>query len=52
MPLSLGPGRWRVETIRDGSDGLVQDGQVVRGGDTTGVDVVAGGGRAGIACRR
>ncbi|MET9018000.1 glycoside hydrolase family 97 catalytic domain-containing protein [Streptomyces olivaceoviridis] len=51
VPLSLGAGRWLVETIRDGADGLVQDRRVVRGGDTLGVDVVAGGGFAGIACR-
>ncbi|MET8772347.1 glycoside hydrolase family 97 catalytic domain-containing protein [Streptomyces sp. NPDC004658] len=51
VPLRLGSGRWLVETVRDGTDGLVQDRQVVRGGDTLGVDVVAGGGFAGIACR-
>ena len=34
VPLSLGPGRWLVETIRDGADGLVQDRRVLRGGDT------------------
>ncbi|MEU6253962.1 glycoside hydrolase family 97 catalytic domain-containing protein [Streptomyces sp. NPDC047043] len=50
VPLSLGAGRWLVETIRDGADGLVQDRQVLRGGDELSVDVVANGGFAGIAC--
>ncbi|WP_439959864.1 glycoside hydrolase family 97 catalytic domain-containing protein [Streptomyces griseorubiginosus] len=50
VPLSLGPGRWLVQTIRDGADGLVQDQKVLRGGATLSVDVVAGGGFAGIAC--
>lgn len=50
VPLSLGPGRWLVETIRDGADGLVQDRQVLRGGDTLSVDVVANGGFAALAC--
>ena len=51
VPLSVGAGRWLVETIRDGADGLVQRRQVLRGGDTLAVDVVANGGFAGIACR-
>ncbi|WP_406163181.1 glycoside hydrolase family 97 catalytic domain-containing protein [Streptomyces canus] len=50
VPLSLGPGRWLVETIQDGADGLVQDRQVLRGGDTLSVDVVANGGFAALAC--
>ncbi|MFF7758290.1 glycoside hydrolase family 97 protein [Streptomyces griseorubiginosus] len=50
VPLALGPGRWLVETIRDGADGLVQDRRVLRGGDTLTVDVVANGGFAGLAC--
>jgi alpha-glucosidase len=50
VPLSLGPGRWLVETIRDGTGGLVQDRQVLRGGDTLAVDVEANGGFAGLAC--
>ncbi|WP_329333883.1 glycoside hydrolase family 97 protein [Streptomyces sp. NBC_01352] len=50
VPLSIGPGLWLVETIRDGTDGLVQDRQVVRGGDRLSVDVVTNGGFAGIAC--
>lgn len=51
VPLSVGAGRWLVETIRDGADGLVQRRQVLRGGDTLADDVVANGGFAGIACR-
>ncbi|MDT0478912.1 glycoside hydrolase family 97 protein [Streptomyces doebereineriae] len=50
VPLALGPGRWLMETIRDGADGLVQDRQVLRGGDTLSVDVVANGGFAALAC--
>jgi alpha-glucosidase len=50
VPLSIGPGRWLVETIRDGADGLVQDRRVLRGGDKLSVDVVGNGGFAGIAC--
>jgi alpha-glucosidase len=50
VPLALGPGRWLVQTIRDGADGLVQDQEVLRGGATLSVDVVANGGFAGIAC--
>ncbi|MFF7468818.1 glycoside hydrolase family 97 catalytic domain-containing protein [Streptomyces sp. NPDC008092] len=50
VPLAIGRGRWLVETIRDGADGLVQDRQVVSGGDELSVDVVANGGFAGIAC--
>lgn len=51
VPLTIGPGRWLVETVRDGADGLIQDRQVLRGGDRLSVDVTAGGGFAGIACR-
>ncbi|MEV6057621.1 glycoside hydrolase family 97 N-terminal domain-containing protein [Streptomyces sp. NPDC052107] len=50
VPLWIGPGRWLVETIRDGADGLVQDRRVVSGGDAFGVDITANGGFAGIAC--
>ncbi|MFH9551710.1 glycoside hydrolase family 97 catalytic domain-containing protein [Streptomyces sp. NPDC017435] len=50
VPLSVGPGRWLVETIGDGADGLVQDRRVLRGGDTLTVDVVANGGFAALAC--
>ncbi|MGW7408633.1 glycoside hydrolase family 97 catalytic domain-containing protein [Streptomyces sp. NPDC054833] len=50
VPLSIGRGRWLVETVRDGAEGLVQERQVLRGGDTFSVDVVANGGFAGIAC--
>ncbi|MFK0110266.1 glycoside hydrolase family 97 catalytic domain-containing protein [Streptomyces sp. NPDC091217] len=51
VPLTIGRGRWLVETILDGADGLVQDRQVLSGGDELSVDVVANGGFAGIACR-
>ncbi|WP_150135520.1 glycoside hydrolase family 97 protein [Streptomyces hyaluromycini] len=51
VPLTFGRGRWLVETVRDGADGLVQDRQVLSGGDRLSVDVVANGGFAGIACR-
>ncbi|WP_069770291.1 glycoside hydrolase family 97 protein [Streptomyces sp. LUP30] len=50
VPLALGPGKWLVETVRDGADGLVQDSQVLRGGATLTVDVVADGGFAALAC--
>ncbi|GAB7110345.1 glycoside hydrolase family 97 protein [Streptomyces phaeofaciens JCM 4814] len=56
VPLSLGPGRWLVETIEDGTDGtdgtdgLVRDRRVLAGGDVLAVDVVADGGFAAIAC--
>ncbi|MCI3273837.1 glycoside hydrolase family 97 protein [Streptomyces cylindrosporus] len=51
VPLTVGSGRWLVETIRDGADGLVQDRQVLRGGDKFDVEVVANGGFAGLVCR-
>lgn len=51
VPLTIGAGRWLVETIRDGADGLVEDHQVLRGGDTLTIDVTDNGGFAGIACR-
>ncbi|MFD3583058.1 glycoside hydrolase family 97 catalytic domain-containing protein [Streptomyces sp. NPDC058683] len=51
VPLTVGRGRWLVQTIRDGAQGLVQESQVLRGGDDLSVDVVADGGFAGIACR-
>ncbi|MFG2135157.1 glycoside hydrolase family 97 catalytic domain-containing protein [Streptomyces sp. NPDC048751] len=51
VPLGIGPGRWLVQTIKDGADGLVQDSRVLRGGDTLRVDVVANGGFAALACR-
>ncbi|WP_193242095.1 glycoside hydrolase family 97 protein [Streptomyces phaeolivaceus] len=50
VPLSLGSGKWLVETVRDGAEGLVQDRRVLRGGDTFTVDVTANGGFAGLAC--
>lgn len=50
VPLTIGPGRWLVETIEDGTDGLVGKRQVLCSGDVLGVDVVTNGGFAGIAC--
>ncbi|MGW7243504.1 glycoside hydrolase family 97 catalytic domain-containing protein [Streptomyces sp. NPDC054804] len=50
VPLSVGRGHWLVQTIRDGAEGLVQESQVLRGGDVLSVEVVADGGFAGIAC--
>ncbi|MFF4305057.1 glycoside hydrolase family 97 catalytic domain-containing protein [Streptomyces sp. NPDC001601] len=50
VPLAVGRGRWLVQTIRDGADGLAQDSQVLHGGDDLRIDVVADGGFAGIAC--
>ncbi|WP_217553494.1 glycoside hydrolase family 97 protein [Streptomyces sp. GbtcB6] len=50
VPLTIGRGRWLVETVRDGADGLVQDRQVLSGGDELSLDIVANGGFAGIAC--
>ncbi|MFE5818912.1 glycoside hydrolase family 97 catalytic domain-containing protein [Streptomyces sp. NPDC056479] len=50
VPLTVGPGRWLVETVEDGATGLVGNLRVLRGGDTLSVDVVANGGFAGIAC--
>ncbi|MEV6766960.1 hypothetical protein AB0N16_41325 [Streptomyces sp. NPDC051105] len=50
VPLTVGRGQWLVQTIRDGAEGLVQESQVLRGGDDLSVDVVADGGFAGIAC--
>ncbi|MGW7424013.1 glycoside hydrolase family 97 catalytic domain-containing protein [Streptomyces sp. NPDC054813] len=50
VPLTIGRGRWLVQTIRDGAEGLVQESQVLRGGDDLSVGVVADGGFAGIAC--
>ncbi|MGW2889590.1 glycoside hydrolase family 97 catalytic domain-containing protein [Streptomyces griseoruber] len=50
VPLSLGPGRWLVETVQDGTDGLVQNRQVRRDGDTLTVAVADNGGFAALAC--
>ncbi|MEU5311568.1 glycoside hydrolase family 97 protein [Streptomyces sp. NPDC021562] len=51
VPLTLGAGRWLLQTVRDGADGLVQDRRVLRGGQELTVDVVANGGFAALACR-
>ncbi|MEU1181191.1 glycoside hydrolase family 97 catalytic domain-containing protein [Streptomyces sp. NPDC005820] len=50
VPLDIGRGRWLVETIRDGADGLVQDSRVLHGGDTLTVGITANGGFAALAC--
>lgn len=50
VPLSLSPGRWLVETVQDGADGLVQERRVMRGGDTFTVDITTNGGFAALAC--
>ncbi|MGR3932321.1 glycoside hydrolase family 97 catalytic domain-containing protein [Streptomyces sp. BRA346] len=51
VPLRLGQGKWLVDLVRDGADGLVREPRVVRGGDTVSVPVVKDGGFAAIACR-
>ncbi len=51
VPLDLPRGRWLVELVGDGPNGLVRTAQVLSGGDVFTVNVVAGGGFAGIACR-
>ncbi|MEU0840635.1 glycoside hydrolase family 97 catalytic domain-containing protein [Streptomyces sp. NPDC005962] len=51
VPLRLGKGKWLVDLVLDGADGLVRTSRVVRGGDTVSVPVVKDGGFAAIACR-
>ncbi|MGW2326867.1 glycoside hydrolase family 97 catalytic domain-containing protein [Streptomyces sp. NPDC001700] len=51
VPLRLGEGKWLVDLVLDGADGLVRAPRVVRGGDTVSVPVVKDGGFAAIACR-
>ncbi|UIX30552.1 glycoside hydrolase family 97 protein [Streptomyces sp. GQFP] len=51
VPLRLGAGRWLVETVTDGSAGLVRGTQVAKGGATIAVPVIADGGFAALACR-
>ncbi|MFD7504166.1 glycoside hydrolase family 97 catalytic domain-containing protein [Streptomyces sp. NPDC059850] len=51
VPLRLGEGKWLVDLVLDGADGLVRTPRVVRGGDTVSVPVVKDGGFAAIACR-
>ncbi|MGW0706333.1 glycoside hydrolase family 97 catalytic domain-containing protein [Streptomyces sp. NPDC002643] len=50
VPLAIGRGRWLVETITDGTEGLVRERRVLNGGDTLGVAVVPNGGFAALAC--
>jgi alpha-glucosidase len=51
VPLRIGPGRWLVDLVRDGTGGLVREQHVMRGGETLTVDVAAEGGFAAIATR-
>ncbi|ASQ99452.1 glycoside hydrolase family 97 protein [Streptomyces sp. 11-1-2] len=51
VPLRLEKGRWLVDLLLDGPDGLVRTPTVVRGGQTLSVPVTADGGFAAIACR-
>ncbi|WP_018383445.1 glycoside hydrolase family 97 catalytic domain-containing protein [Wenjunlia vitaminophila] len=51
VPLGfLGGGEWLVETVRDGSDGLVRESHTVKRSDTLSVPVPANGGFVAIAC--
>lgn len=51
VPLSFLPGgEWLVETVRDGSNGLVRESRIVERTDTLSVPVPANGGFAAIAC--
>ena len=47
----LGSGRWLVETVTDGDNGLVRSSETVLGGEAIQVPVAANGGFAAIACR-
>jgi hypothetical protein len=52
IPLGFLPGgRWRVETVRDGQDGLVRESRVVGREDVLEIPAAAGGGFAGLVCR-
>ncbi|MEV6399294.1 glycoside hydrolase family 97 catalytic domain-containing protein [Streptomyces sp. NPDC051907] len=46
----LGGGRWLVETIRDGKDGLIRETRRVDRGDTLAVPVPGKGGFVAVAC--
>ncbi|MCX4904826.1 glycoside hydrolase family 97 catalytic domain-containing protein [Streptomyces sp. NBC_00878] len=51
VPLDfLGRGRWRVDVVRDGSDGLVRESRIVDRGDTLDVPTVRNGGFAALVC--
>ncbi|MGP3911483.1 glycoside hydrolase family 97 catalytic domain-containing protein [Nonomuraea sp. 10N515B] len=53
VPLSMLHGRWLVEVVRDGTNGLVRESHVIDGPrDRLSVAVPAEGGYAAIACRR
>jgi hypothetical protein len=47
----LGAGRWRVEVVRDGQDGLVRESKVVDRRATLEVPTVSNGGFAALICR-
>ncbi|MFE7712447.1 glycoside hydrolase family 97 catalytic domain-containing protein [Streptomyces sp. NPDC057486] len=51
VPLRIGSGRWLVETVTDGPNGLVRTARTVRGGDTLSVEIISDGGFAAVACR-
>ncbi|MEV7862697.1 glycoside hydrolase family 97 catalytic domain-containing protein [Streptomyces hirsutus] len=52
VPLDfLGGGRWLVEVVRDGDDGLVRERRTVTARDTLSVPTAEHGGFAGIVCR-
>lgn len=52
VPLDfLGVGRWRLEVLRDGPDGLVRDSRVADRRDVLTVPTSAGGGFAALICR-
>ena len=52
VPLDfLGGGRWRLEVLRDGPDGLVRDSRIADRRDVLTVPTTAGGGFAALICR-
>ncbi|GAB2591350.1 hypothetical protein GCM10027168_25820 [Streptomyces capparidis] len=52
VPLDfLGAGRWRVDVVRDGADGLERESRLVTRRDTLTVPTRDGGGFAALACR-
>ncbi|MCW3839569.1 glycoside hydrolase family 97 catalytic domain-containing protein [Micromonospora yasonensis] len=51
-PLSFLPdGQWRVETLRDGANGLIRETQIVSAKDTLAVPVATNGGFVAAICR-
>ncbi|MEJ8639235.1 glycoside hydrolase family 97 catalytic domain-containing protein [Streptomyces sp. MS2.AVA.5] len=52
VPLGfLGSGRWRVEVVRDGADGLIRESRIVDRRDTLSVPTLRNGGFAALVCR-